>query len=111
MSNKIKNVKIDVLATIGENLVFKKFNNVVYKYVNNQKTDEVIGVNVEVFSTSTMDLYQIKLMDPAFVPLIERQQNLFGKKVVFSGLKMTPYINKNFINWSISAEEMAFNDK
>lgn len=104
--NKIKDVKVDVLGTIGDNLVFKKINNVVYQYVNNQKTDTVLGVNIEVFSTKNLNLYTIKVLDPAFVNALDSQNAWFGKPVQFSNLKMVPYISKNFINWSISAEQM-----
>lgn len=102
--NKIDNLVINNEETLG-NLRFKRYDGLLYKYVNKVKTDEVIGFTVIVESLKTYSNYKIKVLNTKqdVLALENNPDSFFDKKVEFINLTIKPYVSKGFINWSLSA--------
>lgn len=102
--NNIKKIVINNEETLGD-LRFKRYDGLLYKYVNKVKTDEVIGFTVIVESLKTYSNYKIKVLNTKQdVSVLENNPDkFFDKKVDFIDLTIKPYVSNGFISWSLSA--------
>lgn len=107
---------IDAVATLGD-LVFKKFDREVAEYKDGERTDKVRGYKFKVESSRLMDVIEVTVVDPTinYQVLEENPENFYNQKVQFSGLKISPYIQRsgNFssLGWSITADSIKINAK
>lgn len=102
--NRIDKLVINNEETLG-NLRFKRYGGLIYKYVNQVKTDEVIGFSIIVESLKTYSNFKIKVLNTKTdVSALENTpEKFFDKPVEFNNLTIKPYVSKGYINWTLSA--------